>query len=284
MKILLTGGTGLIGNAVLRRLRAADHEVVAVVRSADSAARVAEAGATALEGDLLDTAWLTEQLREVDGAIHTAAGGDAGDAALNDSVIDAALTAFAGTEKPFVHTGGIWTHGSGEALTEDSPQSPPTITSWRLAGEQRVLDADLRTSVVRPGIVYGHGAGIPVPTLVDAPQDDSGARVLVGDGSQHWTTVHTDDLADLYLLVLEQGRGAYLGATTENPTVRSLGEALGPVVPGSREEAESRFGAAFAEALLLDQQVAASRGSELGWTPSRPSLGSLLVDGYRADL
>lgn len=281
MRILLTGGTGLIGHAVLKRLRAADHEVVAVVRSAAAAEKVSDAGATALEGDLFDAAWLTDRLREVDGLVHTAAGGDADDARLNDAVIEAALTAFAGTDKPFVHTGGIWTHGSGEALTEDSPPNPPAITAWRIAGEERVLGSGLRTSVIRPGIVYGRGQGIPAGVLVDAPTDGSGARILPGDGSQHWTTVHVDDLAELYLLVLEQGRGAYLGVTSASPTVEQLGHALGPVVAGSAEEAAARLGAPFAEALLLDQQAAGSRGAELGWSPARPSLAALLADGYR---
>lgn len=282
MEILLTGATGYIGTAVLKRLLAVGHEVTAVVRSEASAKVVEEAGAVALVGDLFDSTWLRGQLETVQGAIHTAAGSDADDARLNDAVIDAALEAFAGTEKPFVHTGGIWTYGDNADISEDDPQRPPAITGWRVAGEERLLASGLRTSVVRPGIVYDHGAGIPAMALVGAPTDASGARVLVGSGDQHWATVHVDELADLYLLVLDQAPGgeAYVGANGTSPTVRELGEALGPVVPGSAEEAESRFGAALAEALLLDQQASGAKGRALGWNPTAPSLVNLLAEGY----
>lgn len=283
--VVLTGATGYIGRAVLAHLLTSGHRVTAIVRSASSARAVDEAGATPLVGDLFDTAWLTAQLREADALVHTAAGSDADDARLNDSVIDAALKAFAGTDKPFVHTGGVWTHGSGAAITEDSPADPPAITGWRVAGEERVLASDVRASVVRPGIVYGHGEGIPAAALVGAPRDEEGRLVLIGDGSQHWTTVHVEDLADLYVRVLDSAPGgqAYLGVNVDHPTVRELGEALGPVVAGSGLEAVERFGAPFAEALLLDQQAAGSRGTELGWTPSHPSLVDLLAAGYPAD-
>ena len=139
----------------------------------------------------------------------------------------------------------------------------------------------MRASVVRPGIVYGHGAGIPA-MLAGGPRDESGALVLIGTGDQHWTTVHVDDLADLYLLVLGNAPGgtAYVGANGTNPTVRELGEAVvgpdGAVVDGSAEEAAGRFGAGFAEALLLDQQSPGSgrpraRLAALGAVAGRPA-------------
>ncbi|GAA4121203.1 NAD-dependent epimerase/dehydratase family protein [Nocardioides fonticola] len=283
--VVLTGGTGYIGRAVLAHLLTSGHRVTAIVRSQASAQVVDEAGATPLVGDLFDSAWLAEQLRGADALVHTAAGSDADDARLNDAVIAAALEAFAGTEKPFVHTGGIWTYGANSAITEDSPADPPAITAWRVAGEEKVLTSGLRASVVRPGIVYGHGGGIAAMALVGAPRDAEGRRVLVGSGEQHWTTVHVEDLADLYVRVLEQAPGgqAYLGVAGASPTVRELGEALGPVVAGSGLEAVERFGAPFAEALLLDQQAVGNRGAELGWTPSHPTLVELLAAGYPAD-
>ncbi|MFB9313900.1 NAD-dependent epimerase/dehydratase family protein [Nocardioides plantarum] len=288
MEILLTGATGYIGNAVLERLLATGHEVRAVVRSEERAAAVRAVGVTPVVGDLLDTGWLRGQLDTVQGAIHTAAGSDENDPALNDSVIDAVLGSFAGTDKPFVHTGGVWTYGEGSDIRDDDPQQPPAITSWRPAGEERLLAADVRASVVRPGIVYGHGAGIPA-MLAGGPRDDSGALVLIGSGEQHWPTVHVDDLADLYLHVLGNAPGgsAYVGASGTNPTVRELGEAVvgpdGSVVRGSAEEASGRFGPAFAEALLLDQRSSAPAARSLGWQPSAPALVDLLRDGYPAD-
>lgn len=282
MKILLTGGTGFIGGAVLGRLLEEGHEVTAVVRSESSATKVAEAGATALVGDLFDAGWLIDQLRGHDGAIHTAAGSDGRDAELNDAVIEAALTAFAGTEKVFVHTGGVWVYGSNGAITEESPLSPPTITSWRPAGEQRVLESGLHAAVVQPGIVYGHGQGIPA-MLAGSVDDDT--VTVPGTGEQHWTTIHVDDLADLYLAVLAAaptGR-AYLGVNGQNPTARELGEALAATVRAEGDSATVERLGAFGEALVLDQQATGERArTELGWTPTRPSLVEELKAGYTA--
>lgn len=281
MKILLTGATGLIGSAVLSALVAEGHQVTAVVRSQSSSLKVSDQGATAVIGDLFDAPWLASELRGHDGFIHTAAGSDERDPALNDAAITAALDAFAGTDKPFVHTGGIWTYGSGPSVTEADEPNPPAITAWRPEGEQRVLDADIKGSVVQPAVVYGHGAGIPA--MLAGGADDDGSLALIGSGEQHWTTVHADDLADLYVRVLLRGPGgkAYIGASGENPTVRELGEAVtDSVVPESDEATTARLGA-FGEALLLDQQATGGRAkSELGWEPSRASLVELLSKGY----
>ena len=281
MKILLTGGTGLIGSAVLGALSAHGHQVTAVVRSQSSSLKVSDQGATGIIGDLFDAEWLASELRQHDGAIHTAAGGDERDADLNDAVITAALSAFGGTQKPFVHTGGVWTYGSSASISEGDEPQPPAITAWRLAGEQRVLSSDVKGSVIQPGIVYGHGAGIPAMLAGGAAED--GTLTLIGSGDQHWTTVHVDDLADLYVRALEKAPGgkAYVAATGDNPTVRELGEAVTSTVePESAEATLARLGG-FGEALLLDQQASGGRAkAELEWNPTRPTLVDQLAQGY----
>jgi nucleoside-diphosphate-sugar epimerase len=283
MKILLTGATGFIGSAVLDRLVDAGHQVTAVVRSQKSSLAAQDAGATGVIGDLFDAQWLASELRQHDGAIHTAAGSDERDAALNDAVIDAAIEAFGGTTRPFVHTGGIWVYGTSASISESgSLERAPALTAWRVASERRLLDSDVKASVVQPGIVYGHGAGIPA-MLAGAVED--GTVALIGSGDQHWTTVHVDDLADLYVRVLEKAPGgrAYIGASGQNPTVRELGEALASqVVPESDDATIARLGG-FGEALLLDQQATGDRAkTELGWQPTRPSLVDELKNGYAA--
>jgi nucleoside-diphosphate-sugar epimerase len=265
---------------VLERLVAAGHQVTAVVRSQPSSLAVQDAGASGVVGDLFDAEWLTAELRNHDAGIHTAAGGDERDAALNEAVVTAAIRAFSGTAKPFIHTGGIWVYGNNASIEETSELAPPALTAWRPDGEKRILDADLKGSIIQPGVVYGRGQGIPT---MFAP--DNGTVTLFGSGSQHWTTVHVDDLADLYVRVLESAPGgkAYVGASGQNPTVRELGEATGAeVVPESDEATIERL-SAFGEALLIDQQASGNRAkSELGWAPSAPSLIELLKAGYPA--
>lgn len=274
MKILLTGGTGFVGAAVLRRLVDDGHAVTAVVRSESSGETVAAAGATPLQGDLFDSAWLAAQLREHEAGVHTAAPGDATSATMDDAVVDAAVEAFGGTDKPFVHTGGVWTYGSGADLDEETPYDAPAITAWRQAREDRLLDSSVRATVVQPGIVHAPGQGIP-QQLVAAPRTGEGALELIGSGEQHWTTIHVDDLADLYALVVASGsgHGRLLGVSGHSPSVRDLGLALADAVAGtSVETVHERLGEAFGDALLLDQQASGAKARSLGWQPTRPTL------------
>lgn len=274
MKIILTGGTGFIGGAVLSQLVAHGHQVTAVVRSDRSAAAVTAAGATALSGDLTDTGWLADHLARSDGAVHAATPGDASAADFDAGIVAAVRQVYTGTERPYLHTSGVWEFGTNPDITEESPLDPPALVAWRLPIEQELLDAEVAATLVAPGIVHGYGKGIPA-MLAAGPRNADGALIMVGDGQQHWTTVHVDDLAALYVLLLERGSGLgrVLGVSGENPTVREVATAIaGRVQAQTPEQSRDRLGAAFADALLLDQQAAGERARSLGWTPSRPGL------------
>ena len=274
MRVLLTGATGFIGSAVLARLIEAGHEVIAVVRSDASAAIVEAGGATAVVHALPDTAWLASALAEVDGAIHAATTDDGTAPDFDASVVDAVIDAFSDGTKPYVHTGGVWVYGNGDDLDEDSGFDAPAITAWREDVESRLLSSGVKASVVAPAVVYGHGKGM-ANIVTGAPTTDEGA-ILIGSGDQHWATVHVDDLADLYLAVLENATGgeSYLAASGHNPTVREMHEAVfATVLPQSEEQTRERFGALFADALLLDQQAAGLKAKrEFGWAPHRGTL------------
>ncbi|WP_336708407.1 NAD-dependent epimerase/dehydratase family protein [Oerskovia sp. USHLN155] len=296
MKVLLTGGTGYIGSAVLTALTAHGHEVTALVRSEGSARTVEAAGATPVVADITDTAAVGALLVDVDAAVHAAAASDGTSLAIDTSVVDAVLATFDGTTRPFVHTGGIWVYGDGDAIVEDSPLDPPAIVAWRVPIEERLLAAAAQggvvASVVVPGVVYGHGAGIP-PLLAGAPRTgpDGAALTLVGSGTQHWATVHVDDLAELYVLALEQGlTGRLLGTGDDGATVADLTRAAsraaglgGAVGPESDDASRERLGTPFADALLLDQRAATTtRSRAAGWAPTRPSLTQELETGSYA--
>ncbi|WP_420370231.1 NAD-dependent epimerase/dehydratase family protein [Curtobacterium sp. L1-20] len=191
------------------------------------------------------------------------------------------LDALRGTPKPFVHTGGIFTFGDSTDISEQSPASPPALTAWRGANEARVRVSDVRTTIVAPGIVYGGGAGIPTMFVGDGEHEVR----LVGDGSQRWTTVHVDDLAELYVLAVHRGEqdGYVLAATGDNPTVREIAEAGAhgsPVVAESADASRERLGIEYADALLMHQEASGAHArSAYGWTPTRPSLVRELADG-----
>lgn len=284
MTILLTGATGYIGSSVLRRLLETGHDVTALVRSEEKAAIVRETGATAVVGDATDLQLLRDLVRSSEGVIHTAATGDASSAPLDSALVGIVRDEFASTDRPFVHTGGIWVFGAGHDLTESSRQRSDTISGWRIPIEAEVRAAEVRTTIVAPGIVYGLGGGIPTDFV-------SGDQVrLAGDGTQRWAVVHVDDLADLYVLAFDAAADDdYVFAVSdEQPSVRELAEAAAhgrPILAETPEETRARLGRPYADALLSDQVASSAHArSTLGWSPSRPSLVNDLREGSYAQL
>jgi nucleoside-diphosphate-sugar epimerase len=293
MKVALTGGTGFIGSHILTELQEHGHQVTALVRDDDQAAVVAERGATPVVADLYDRPAVVSVLGDADAAIHTASPGDDTSAKLDGAVADAAIEAFAGTGKPYLHISGIWVYGDNLAISEDSPFNAPALVAWRAPIERRVLDATgMRGVVIVSGAAYGDGGGGMPGVLLGSPRDDAGNLIMLGTGEQHWPAVHAADLADFFRRVLEDdsARGYYVVGDGANPSVAELTQAAaaavgaGGAVQGSDDEAKERLGDYFAEVLLLDQATDAARArAELGWKPSRQGLVEELRHGsYRS--
>lgn len=275
MRTLLTGGTGFIGSAVLDELVGAGHDVHAVVRNDRAAAQVAERGATPLHLDVTDIDAFTAALDGFDAAVHAASPAEGADE-FNAAVIEAAMRAFADGRR-FVLTSGVWVYGDNADIREDSPHAAPELVAWRVPQEERLIASSVDARIVVPGVVYGHGQGL-VGLITDAPRTSDGALRLIGDGSQRWTLVHVDDLARLYLAVLEHDGpiGRVIASDGSPATVREIAEAVaGPsgVVPTTADATRARLGAAFADALLLDQAASGDFArSALGWTPEHASV------------
>jgi nucleoside-diphosphate-sugar epimerase len=279
MRVFLTGATGYIGSAVAERLRAAGHQLTALARSDASAAKLESAGIQPIRGDFSDPKSVGSAADAADGVISLAT---TYDPAIDGPAIDAILEALAGSNKPFIYTSGIWSHGDtgGKVVDETSPPNPAELVRWRQKVEQRVLDGarrGIRSVVIRPAIVYGRGGGIPAG-FVDSARKEGAAR-YVGTGRNRWPLVHVDDLADLYLLALEKAPPGTLLLGVHGPS-RPVSEiaaaasrgagAGGRTVATPLEEARKKIGA-YADALALDQQASGRRAQELlGWKPRRP--------------
>jgi nucleoside-diphosphate-sugar epimerase len=293
MKVALTGATGFIGSHVLTELHKHAHEVTALVRNDAQAEVAATAGATPTVVDLYDGPALVDVLSKVDGAVHTASPGDATSADLDAAVVDAAVEAFAGTGRPYLHISGAWIYGDNLAITEESPRNAPPLVAWKERIERRVLAArDVRGVVIASGVAYGDGGGGVPGVLLGSPRDEFGRLIMLGTGQQHWSSVHVADLADFFRRVLESdsASGYYVIGNGANSTVAELTEAAAVAtgasgaVPGSEQEARTRLGDYFAEVLLLDQGTDAAKArTELDWSPSHPGLIEEFRSGsYRA--
>ena len=292
MKVALTGATGFVGSHIFTELQAQGHEVTALVHDDPQANIVAARGATPSVVDLFDRSAVAKAIEGADGAVHTASPGDATSGDLDSAVVDAAIEAFAGTGKPYLHISGQWVYGTNLSISEDSPYNAPALVSYREPIDRRVVGASgIRGVVIVSGVAYGDGGGGVPGVLLASPRDDAGNLVMIGAGQQHWSTVHVADLADAFRRALESdsAKGYYAVSNGLNSTVAELTEAAAVAanaagaVPGSDEEARARLGDYFAEVLLLDQGSAATKArSELGWLPSRPGLVEEFREGsYR---
>ena len=281
MRIFLTGATGYIGSAVAERLRAAGHQLTALARSDASAAKLEPAGIQPVRGDFSNPKSVGQAARAADGVISLAT---TYDPSVDGPAIDAIIEALKGSNKPFIYTSGIWSHGDtgGKVVDETSPANPAELVRWRQGVEQSVLDAapsGIRSVVIRPAIVYGRGAGIPAG-FVDSARKEGAAR-FVGTGKNRWPLVHVDDLADLYLLALEKAPPGtlLLGVSGPSRPVHEIAAAAsrgagagGRTVATPLDEARKKMGA-YADALVLDQQASGRRAQDLlGWKPRRPDI------------
>lgn len=293
MKVLLTGATGYIGSAVTDHLVAAGHQVVALTRGAEP--QPGRAWHTQLVGDTADPASLAGAVTpEIEAVIHLAP--PSGDADIDTAVIEALATPLRGTGRPFVYTSGVWVLGAtGDAqeVGEEAPTNPIDIVGYRPRIEQRVLAEaaeGVRAVVVRPGIVYGRGGGIPA-ILVDRARLQ-GVPEYYGKEGVRWPTVHVDDLAELFVAAVERAEAGTMwhgvadAATPVRDLARAAGRAAGVLAAPHAvplEQAAEIFGPLFADALALDQSVSgAAARTALGWRPDRPGAVAELVTGsYR---
>ncbi len=72
MTTLVTGGSGVVGRALLRHLIAGDRDVKALARSDRAASTVAQCGAKPVMGDILDYGSMVEAMKGCDVVFHVA--------------------------------------------------------------------------------------------------------------------------------------------------------------------------------------------------------------------
>jgi dihydroflavonol-4-reductase len=222
-RIVVTGGAGLVGRAVVRVLRERGDTVVALVRDPRRAEHLAELGAELVADDLSDITGLTEVLRGADGVIHAAGSyrigiprserGAMWDANVGTTtrVLDAAEAA--GTPRiVYVSTGNVYGNTRGVTVDEtyrrnldegflswydETKYGAHEVAEQRIAGGAPVVIV-LPSQVYGPGDRTGFGEQLQ---LAHAGKLSYRALVDVRIG-----LVHADDLAQGIVAALDRGR------------------------------------------------------------------------------
>jgi nucleoside-diphosphate-sugar epimerase len=284
MRIFITGGAGYVGRAVVSALSAAGHEVIGLARTPDKVEVLERLGARAVAGALEDPASYVETAAGCDAVVHLAQSPGPDRAATDIAAVQSFLRAAreGGRVKSLVYTSVLFVLGDtgGVHAPESQANNPPAYAAARAQAERLVLEgggATLACAVVRPGMVYGGGAGGSVSELFRGAVEE-GAPTYVGGGENRWSLVHREDAAELFRTVLEgQSRGIFHAVDGHPLAVREVAAAAGRAAGTSGrveslplEQARGVLGS-FADALCLDQLADASRARALGWRPKWPA-------------
>lgn len=218
MKYLVTGGTGFIGRALVRRLLDDGHEVVALVRDTDAAADLEAQGSRLAQGDILDRGSIASAAKGVDGVFHLAAWYEVGRRhpmaeAINvtgaDNVLRASLDA--GVDR-IVYTSSVAVFSDTRGRTVDESYrfdgrhvSEYDRTKW--LAHYEVAEPLARDGapivIVQPGVVYGRGDRSATGGLI-AAYARGRLRYVVKGSAVCWG--HVDDTVDGHVRAMERGR------------------------------------------------------------------------------
>jgi|SRR5579859_1293711 len=293
MNVFVIGATGYIGRRVTTKLLAAEHRVIALARSAESAARLPAGNVETIRGEVADLDSLRQGLKHADAVIYMAIKGLRGLSPEDSAALNLILDTLAGTDRPFIVTSGVavYTGLSGAEFDEDtSLEAAAPAVAWRVQLERTVREAagrGVRSVVIRPSLVYGRGGGSPIMLGLLAYARQNGQAICVGAGENLVPVVHVDDLAAVYALALEHASpGMVFNAAAAGISGKDLARGVsyaagldGKIVSLPLAEAVAALGGPAA-ALAGDLRLSGLRTAlVLGWTPAGPSLLYELIHG-----
>ncbi|MBD2102892.1 NAD-dependent epimerase/dehydratase family protein [Leptolyngbya sp. FACHB-261] len=311
MKIFLTGATGYVGSVIAEKLLAAGHEVIGFARSDEAETKLHQLSIKPHRGDLSDAQSIKRGIQRADAVIHAAGHQpmvEPGRGVVvitnqndpswqNDFIrmlgaerntVNIILSALEGSEKPFIFTSGSFVVAdlaSGDAsdivYDEDALFAPPSFMAPRVETENLIRSAALRgvhSIVIRPPMIFGRGGTWQILHLIERAKGVKSVP-YIGKGENIWSTVHVDDLSNLYVLALEHASpGSLFNAGTGEVTAKGLSEAVSRLVGmGSRteswtmEQAMGVWGPTVATIVATNSRVTGTKARrELGWEPKGP--------------
>lgn len=290
MNVLILGATGYVGTAVDASLSARGHRTYGLAHNELEKDRLEARGTIAVEGDVTKPNSLIAPARAVDAVVYAVRLLEPDARTLELKALKAIGKALAGSEKTFVFVSDAWIYGAtGDTLaSEDAPLNPPSLATRTFELERASLDLariGVRALNIRPGVVYGLGAG--TPNMFRESARERGAATLVGDGGNRWATIAIQDLGDLIALAVERGRPgrAYNAVNDDEFSMREIAEAAsrGAGAGGATTSIPADMMGHWGACLSMDQRISAQRAkADLGWSAQRASIVVELEHGSYA--
>jgi nucleoside-diphosphate-sugar epimerase len=297
VNIFIAGGTGAIGRVLVPMLVDAGHKVVALTRSKDRSAQLAQMGAVPVVGDVYDEARLARLVAEsgAEVVLHqlTAFGTRDGDpyaetirVRIDGTRCLVAGARAAGVRRFIAQSISFVCSPSGSGLTnEETPlylDSPPALRALVEAVaslERQTLDAGgMSGTVLRYGWFYGPGTNYdPEGSIPVAIR--KGTMPIVGAGAGTYSFIDLRDAAAATLKALAHDTSGIYNIVDDSPARFSewlpfAARLLGAPVPGHMDEALARQKIGDMRVYYMNEQRGASNAKarrELDWLPAFPS-------------
>lgn len=307
MAILVTGATGFVGFATVRRLLSAGRDIVATSRSADFTwdDAAGDGTVTVIHGDLRDPDFARRAVRNVDGVVHLAAltrvreSFDQPDeyAAVNIGGTENLLAAIAenGRPVPFVHSSTAVVYGTPEQqpIREDFPTAPSNPYGvTKLAADhavQRAAEAGTVGGVSLRGFnICGAVANRAdgdltriIPKAVAVAAGHFPELTVNGDGSAIRDFVHVADVAEAIVLALDWAKPGRFDTYNIGATPASVAQIIAVVEKTVGARLPVRHNPPAPEAPELRADTTRIR-QDLGWWPRHSSLEQIVEDAWAA--
>ena len=248
-KVLITGGTGYIGTAIVPKLaRVYPVRVYCSMHFGNAIAWVPNV--EFIKGDIRDAIALKQALEGVTDVIHLAGIVTDELAAMNpelarDINIRGMQTLLnlcedAGVER-FIYASSSGVYGTqplGEIATEETlPKPESAYMQTKLVGEALLWKSTLTGVAVRSATCCGPAPRMRLDTIVNifSKQAFFDGVIKVNGGDQWRSNVHVQDIARLYQMLLNEPksiiRGQIFNATCENATASTIAKLVQSVIP-----------------------------------------------------